>query len=179
MHDSVRVTCAACTACAACAACAVRAPYCPCRAVPDVGSTPVGSTGAVKAAWTVRARADGVEPAAVLAVCHGLDATTTVRRFLQGIGEAELAGHVAAHLERECADPDGIRPALAAPSRCSWWSCEGGTHMGGRGPGETIVGFRWDSAISLMTPRWVDSLPCAQTPLCAHGSESTHLDDRR
>ena len=80
-----------------------------------MGSTPVGSTDAVEAAWTAWARANGVETAAVLAVCHGPDAATTVRRFLPGVGEAELAGHVAAHLERECADTDGVLPAPGAP----------------------------------------------------------------
>ena len=93
----------------------------PCRAVLlDMDGTLVSSTDAVEAAWTAWARANGVETAAVLAVCHGPDAATTVRRFLPGIGEAELAGHVAAHLERECADTDGVRPAPGALELVSW-----------------------------------------------------------
>ena len=93
----------------------------PCRAVLlDMDGTLVSSTDAVETAWTAWARANGVETAAVLAVCHGPDATTTVRRFLQGIGEAELAGHVAAHLERECADTAGVRPAPGALELVSW-----------------------------------------------------------
>ena len=43
-----------------------------------------------------------------------------MRRFLPGVGEAELAGHVAAHLERECADTAGVRPAPGALELVSW-----------------------------------------------------------
>ena len=93
----------------------------PCRAVLlDMDGTLVSSTDAVETAWTAWARANGVETAAVLAVCHGPDAATTVRRFLPGVGEAELAGHVAAHLERECADTAGVRPAPGALELVSW-----------------------------------------------------------
>ena len=41
-------------------------------------------------------------------------------RFLPGIGDAELAEHVAAHLERECADTDGVRSAPGAPELIAW-----------------------------------------------------------
>ena len=62
----------------------------PCRAVLlDMDGTLVSSTDAVEAAWTAWARANGVETAAVLAVCHGPDAATTVRRFLPGVGETD------------------------------------------------------------------------------------------
>ena len=77
--------------------------------------TLVNSDDAVEAAWAAWARANGVE-----AVCHGSDVATTVRRFLPGIGEAELAEHVAAHLERECADTDGVRSAPGAPELIAW-----------------------------------------------------------
>ena len=80
----------------------------PCRAVLlDMDGTLVNSD-------------DAVEAADVLAVCHGSDVATTVRRFLPGIGEAELAEHVAAHLERECADTDGVRSAPGAPELIAW-----------------------------------------------------------
>ena len=82
--------------------------------------TLVNSDDAVEAAWAAWARANGVEAADVLAVCHGSDVATTVRRFLPGIGEAELAEHVAAHLERECADTDGVLPAPGAPELVAW-----------------------------------------------------------
>ena len=93
----------------------------PCRAVLlDMDGTLVNSDDAVEAAWAAWARANGVEAADVLAVCHGSDVATTVRRFLPGIGEAELAEHVAAHLERECADTDGVRSAPGAPELIAW-----------------------------------------------------------
>ena len=93
----------------------------PCRAVLlDMDGTLVNSDDAVEAAWAAWARANGVEAADVLAVCHGSDVATTVRRFLPGIGEVELAGHVAAHLERECADTDGVLPAPGAPELVAW-----------------------------------------------------------
>ena len=82
--------------------------------------TLVNSDDAVEAAWVAWARANGVEAADVLAVCHGSDVATTVRRFLPGIGEVELAEHVAAHLERECADTDGVRPAPGALELIAW-----------------------------------------------------------
>ena len=71
----------------------------------------------MRRAW---ARDNGLDPAAVLAVCHGPDAATTVRRFLPDIGAEELARHVAAHLERECADTDGVLPAPGAPELVAW-----------------------------------------------------------
>lgn len=92
-----------------------------CRAVLlDMDGTLVNSHAAVEAAWKAWARDNGLDPAAVLAVCHGPDAATTVRRFLPDIGAAELARHVAAHLERECADTDGVRPAPGALGLVSW-----------------------------------------------------------
>ena len=81
----------------------------------DMDGTLVNSHAAVEAAWRAWARDNGLDPAAVLAVCHGPDAATTVRRFLPNIGAAELARHVATHLERECADTDGVLPAPGAP----------------------------------------------------------------
>lgn len=87
-----------------------------CRAVLlDMDGTLVNSHAAVEAAWRAWARDNGMDPAAVLAVCHGPDAATTVRRFLPDIGAEELARHVAAHLERECALADGVLPAPGAP----------------------------------------------------------------
>ena len=81
-----------------------------CRAILlDMDGTLVNSHAAVEAAWKAWARDNGLDPAAVLAVCHGPDAATTVRRFLPGIGAAELARHVAAHLERECALADNYQ----------------------------------------------------------------------
>ena len=93
----------------------------PCRAVLlDMDGTLVNSHAAVEATWKTWARDNDLDPAAVLAVCHGPDAATTVRRFLPGVGEAELAGRVAAHLERECADTAGVRPAPGALELVSW-----------------------------------------------------------
>ena len=92
-----------------------------CRAVLlDMDGTLVNSHAAVEAAWRAWARDNGMDPAAVLAVCHGPDAATTVRRFLPDIGAEELARHVAAHLERECADTDGVRSAPGAPELIAW-----------------------------------------------------------
>ena len=86
----------------------------------DMDGTLVNSHAAVEAAWRAWARDNGLDPAAVLAVCHGPDAATTVRRFLPDIGAEELARHVAAHLERECADTDGVLPAPGAPELVAW-----------------------------------------------------------
>ena len=62
-----------------------------CRAVLlDMDGTLVDSGAAVEATWRAWARDNGLDPATVLAVCHGPDAATTVRRFLPGIGAAEL-----------------------------------------------------------------------------------------
>ena len=92
-----------------------------CRAVLlDMDGTLVNSHAAVEATWKTWARDNGLDPAAVLAVCHGPDAATTVRRFLPDIGAAELARHVAAHLERECALADGVLPAPGAPELVAW-----------------------------------------------------------
>ena len=48
--------------------------------------------------------------------------------------------------------------------------CEGGLHMGERRSDGMGASFRWDSANLPALSRLVDALPCAQTPLCAHGS---------
>ena len=97
-----------------------------CRAVLlDMDGTLVNSHDAVEAAWTAWARDNDLDPVAVLAVCHGPDAATTVRRFLPGIGEAEVAGHVMAHLERECADTGGVRPSPGALDLVSWMDAQG------------------------------------------------------
>ena len=93
----------------------------PCRAVLlDMDGTLVNSHAAVEATWKTWARDNDLDPAAVLAVCHGPDAATTVRRFLPNIGAEELARHVAAHLERECALADGALPAPGAPELVAW-----------------------------------------------------------
>ena len=49
--------------------------------------------------------------------------------------------------------------------------------MGKEGLTGTEAGFPHDSAVPQPSSRRVDALPCAQTPLCAHGSPSTNLDD--
>ena len=54
----------------------------------------------------------------------------------------------------------------------------GGSHMGERWPDGADAGFRWNTKVLLESSRLVDMLPCAQTPLCAHGSASTLLDGR-
>ncbi|WP_119715366.1 HAD family hydrolase [Propionibacterium ruminifibrarum] len=86
----------------------------------DMDGTMVNSHAAVEAAWTAWARDNGLDPSAVLAVCHGPDAATTVRRFLPDLGEAEVAEHVMAHLERECADTDGVHPSPGALELAAW-----------------------------------------------------------
>lgn len=43
-------------------------------------------------------------------------------------------------------------------------------HMGEQGLAESTTGFLWDSAVLQPTAKRADALPCAQTPLCAHGS---------
>lgn len=92
-----------------------------CRALLfDMDGTLVDSKDAVESAWTAWARDNGLDPAAVLAACHGPDAATTVKRFLPDISAAELAEHVAAHLERECADTSGVRPAPGARRLVAW-----------------------------------------------------------
>ena len=49
--------------------------------------------------------------------------------------------------------------------------------MGAKDLADTVTGFPHDSAIPACPSIRVDVLPCAQTPLCAHGSASTNLDD--
>ncbi|WP_257210376.1 HAD family hydrolase [Actinomyces ruminis] len=78
------------------------------------------STAAVEAAWTAWSDDNGLDRAEVLAACHGPDAATTVRRFLPGLSEAEVAEHVMAHLERECADTAGVYPAGGALELVAW-----------------------------------------------------------
>lgn len=92
-----------------------------CRALLfDMDGTLIDSNDAVESAWTAWARDNHLDPAAVLAVCHGPDAATTVRRFLPDISAAEVDEHVAAHLERECADTSGVRPAPGALRLVAW-----------------------------------------------------------
>ena len=90
-----------------------------CRAVLlDMDGTLVDSAPAVESAWTAWSQRNGLNPEEVLAVCHGPDAATTIRRFLPEIGPS--ARHVKAHLERECADTDGVRPAAGAQELVAW-----------------------------------------------------------
>ena len=87
--------------------------------------TLVDSHDAVESAWTAWARDNGLDPAVVLAVCHGPDAATTVRRFRPGISEEELARHVAIQLDRETTDTGGVRAAVGAHELIGWLDSRG------------------------------------------------------
>ncbi len=80
----------------------------------DMDGTLVDSDAAVERLWTAWALANGVEPAAVLAVCHGATSDTTIRRFRPDLDEAAVAADAAEHMRREAADIDGVVPAPGA-----------------------------------------------------------------
>lgn len=96
-------------------------PLAPCRVILlDMDGTLVDSHEAIESAWTAWACDNGLDPAVVGAVCHGPDAVTTVRRFLPGISEAELAEHVAIQVDRESTDTGGVRAAVGAHELLAW-----------------------------------------------------------
>ena len=58
----------------------------------------------------------------------------------------------------------------------NWEAARAGLHMGEEELCGTNTVFRWNSADLSGASRPGDALPCAQTPLCAHGSASAHPD---
>ncbi|MDO5627552.1 MAG: HAD-IA family hydrolase [Mobilicoccus sp.] len=78
----------------------------------DMDGTLVDSDAAVERTWTAWALDQGLDPAQVLAACHGETAATTVRRFRPDLDEASVEAHAQAHMEREVIDVEGV---VAAP----------------------------------------------------------------
>ena len=90
-----------------------------------------------------------------------------------------------ARAEAGCTKPAHHSPSRSSPRPCGGglhgrgWRRRGqrapcprggGPHMGERRSDGMGTSFRWDSANLPALSRLVDALPCAQTPLCAHGS---------
>ena len=79
--------------------------------------------------------------------------------------------------------PDDVRACgsarIGARTQRSPCPCEGGLHMGERRSDGVGASFRWNSANPPASSKLVDALPCAQTPLCAHGSRQSTLTDIR
>lgn len=90
-----------------------------------------------------------------------------------------------ARAEAGCTKPAHHSPSRSSPRPCGGglhgrgWRRRGrrapcprggGPHMGERRSDGMGTSFRWDSANLPALSRLADALPCAQTPLCAHGS---------
>lgn len=80
----------------------------------DMDGTLVDSGAAVERLWREWAQGNGVDPDAVVAVCHGAASDTTIRRFRPDLDEATIAAEAAAHMQRETQDVEGVVAADGA-----------------------------------------------------------------
>ena len=80
----------------------------------DMDGTIVDSSAAVERAWAAFAADHGLDPAIVLATCHGNATKTTIRVHLPAADEATVDKIAAVHLAREVGDVAGIGPIEGA-----------------------------------------------------------------
>lgn len=81
----------------------------------DMDGTIVNSNVVVERAWSAWAIENGVDPAAVLATCHGSGADDTIRRYRPDLDAETVERQMHAQLDRETADLDGVVVADGAP----------------------------------------------------------------
>lgn len=74
----------------------------------DMDGTLVDSHAVVERMWREWALASGVEPDAIVAVCHGATSEGTIRRFRPDLDEATVLAQAAAHMAAETLDVDGV-----------------------------------------------------------------------
>jgi alpha-glucosidase len=74
----------------------------------DMDGTLVDSDAAVERAWTVWSAEYGIDPAAALAIAHGVPATATVRRLRPDLDEAGVAASAARQLALQYEDLAGV-----------------------------------------------------------------------
>lgn len=78
----------------------------------DMDGTLVDSDGAVERIWSEWATAHGVDPEAVVAVCHGATPQTTMRRFRPDLPDAVIEAQTRENMRRETMD---VADVVAAP----------------------------------------------------------------
>lgn len=78
----------------------------------DMDGTLVDSDGAVERIWSDWATSHGVDPDAVVAVCHGATPQSTMRRFRPDLTDAVIEAQTRENMRRETMD---VADVVAAP----------------------------------------------------------------
>lgn len=86
----------------------------------DMDGTLVDSDAVVERSWSRWAEANGIDPQAVIAVCHGATADATITRFRPDLSEAEVAATAQEHMEIETNDVEGVVPKPGALDLVAW-----------------------------------------------------------
>lgn len=80
----------------------------------DMDGTLVDSHRSVERSWRIWAERYGVDPEAVVAVCHGATGDETMRRFRPDLDDETIAAENAAHLAQETGDVSDVVAAAGA-----------------------------------------------------------------
>lgn len=86
----------------------------------DMDGTLVNSDAAVERAWSRWARDNGIDPEAVIAVCHGATADATITRFLPHLDDDEVTAMAREHMAIETTDTEGVVANPGARRLVAW-----------------------------------------------------------